>query len=89
VLEAFADISHRSRGHFDTDLAAFLHRDEQVGQAQERVRDMIRDLVADAAAAEEVRADVAPAELAVYCVHALAAAGTLSPPGLPFSDSSQ
>jgi AcrR family transcriptional regulator len=78
VLAAFAEISHRTRGHFDAGLVAFLHRDEQVAQAQERVRHMIGDLVAEAAEAGEVRADVAPAELAVYCVHALTAAGTLS-----------
>jgi hypothetical protein len=38
---------------------------------------MIRDLLAEAAAAGEVRGDVAPVELAAYCVHALVAAGTL------------
>jgi AcrR family transcriptional regulator len=81
VLEAFAEISHRSRGHFDSNLVASLHRDEHVAGAQERVRDMISDLVADAAAAGEVRTDVAPAELAAYCVHALTAAGTLSAKG--------
>ncbi|WP_319989918.1 TetR/AcrR family transcriptional regulator [Lentzea kristufekii] len=77
VLEAFAVISHGSHGHFDTDLVALLHRDERVGHAQQQVRHMIRDLLAEAAAAGEVRVDVAPAELAVYCVHALTAAGTL------------
>lgn len=77
VLEAFAGISHGSRGHFDTDLMAVLHRDEHVAQAQEQVRDMVRDLLTDAAAAGDVRGDVAPAELAAYCVHALTAAGTL------------
>jgi len=77
VLEAFAALSHGSHGHFDTDLVALLHRDEQVGQARQQVRHMIRDLLAEAAAAGEVRVDVAPAELAAYCVHALAAAGTL------------
>jgi AcrR family transcriptional regulator len=81
VLEAFAEVSHRSRGHFDTDLVAFLHRDEKVGQAQRHVRDMICDLVAEAATAGEVRTDVAPAELAAYCVHALTAAGTLPAKG--------
>ena len=77
VLGAFAEIAHRSGGHFDTDFMAVLHRDEQVVQAQRHVRDMIRDLVAEAAAAGEVRTDVGPAELAAYCVHALAAAATL------------
>lgn len=77
VLAAFAAISHGSHGHFSGDLVAFLHRDEQVAHAQGQVRDMIRDLLVDSAAAGSVRNDVAPEELAAYCVHALAAAGSL------------
>lgn len=78
VLEAFADIAHGSRGHFDTDLMAVLHRDEHVAHAQEQVRDMIRALLVEAAATGDVRGDVAPVELAAYCIHALTAAGALS-----------
>jgi AcrR family transcriptional regulator len=78
VLEAFAGISHRMRGHFDADLMTALHRDEQVVHVQGRVRDMIQDLIAEAVVSGGVRRDVAPAELATYCVHALTAAGTLS-----------
>lgn len=77
VLEAYALISHESRGHHDADLAAFLHRDERVIRAQQQVHDLIRDLLVDAAAAGQVRDDVAPDELAGYCLHALAAAGRL------------
>ena len=77
VLEAFAVISQGSHGHFDADLVAVLHRDERVAHAQERVRGMISDLLTEAAAAGDVRGDVAPAELAAYCVHALTAASAL------------
>src|SRR6266540_2658595 len=77
VLEAFALIAHESHGHRDTELAALLHRDEQIAPAQQQLRDMIRDLLTEAAATGEVRADVAPSELASYCLHALTAAGTL------------
>jgi len=77
VLEAYALISHESHGHHDTGLAAFLHRDEQVARAQQQLRDMIRDLLTEATEAGDVRADVAPDELASYCLHALAAAGRL------------
>jgi AcrR family transcriptional regulator len=77
VLEAYALISHESRGHHDTELAAFLHRDEQVPRAQQQVRNMIRDLLTEAAATGHVRDDVVPDELASYCLHALAAAGSL------------
>jgi len=77
VLEAFALISLESQGHRDTELAAFLHRDEQVARAQEQLRAMIRDLLTEGAEAGELRDDVAPDELASYCLHALAAASTL------------
>ncbi len=77
MLEAYALISHESRGHHDTELAAFLHRDEQVARAQQQLRDMIQDLLTEAAEAGAVRDDVAPDELASYCLHALAAASSL------------
>jgi AcrR family transcriptional regulator len=74
VLEAFALISHESHGHHDTELAAFLHRDQQVARAEQQLRHMIRDLVAEAAEAGVLRDEVPPDELASYCLHALAAA---------------
>ena len=77
VLEAYATISHETRGHHDSELAAFLHRDEQVAPAQRQLHGMIRDLLIEGAATGELRGDVTPDELATYCLHALAAAGTL------------
>ncbi len=77
VLEAFALISHESHGHSDTELVAFLHRDEQLAPAQQRLRNMIRDLLTEGAKTGDLRGDVAPDELASYCLHALAAAGSL------------
>jgi AcrR family transcriptional regulator len=77
VLEAYAFISHESRGHHDTELVALLHRDEQVARAQRQLRDMFRDLLSEGAEAGDVRGDVAPEELASYCLHALTAAGSL------------
>ena len=77
VLEAYARISYESHGHGDSDLAAFLHRDEQVGRAQQRLHAMIRELLAEGAATGDLRDDVAPDELASYCLHALTAARTL------------
>jgi AcrR family transcriptional regulator len=74
VLEAYALILHQSHQHHDTELAAFLHRDEQVSRAQQRLKDMIGDLLTEGAAAGEVRNDVAPHELASYSMHALTAA---------------
>ena len=78
VLEAYALISHESRGHRDTELAALLHRDHQVVRAEHRVREMLRDLLSEGAARGDVRNDIAPGELANYCLHALTAASALT-----------
>ena len=77
VLEAYALISHESHGYRDTDLAALLHRDEQVAVAETHLRDMVRDLLAAGAKSGDIRDDIAPAELASYCLHALTAASSL------------
>ena len=74
VLEAYALIS---REHHDTELAALLHRGEHVARAHQQLRDLIRNLLTEAAETGDVRDDVAPDELASYCLHALAAANTL------------
>ena len=76
VLEAYALISHH-REHQGTELAAFLHRGEHVARAQQQLRDLIRDLLTEAAETGDIRDDVAPDELASYCLHALTAASNL------------
>ncbi len=77
VLEAFAFIQHDLRVVHATELAALLHRGAHVAQAQQQLQHMIRDLLAEAAKVGGVRDDVAPEELATYCLHALAAARSL------------
>ncbi len=77
VLEAYALISHESHGHHDTELATFLHRDQQVARAQQQLRDMIQHLLTEGAETGDLRDDVAPDELASYCLHALTAASSL------------
>lgn len=77
VLDAYALIFHESHGRHDAELVAFLHRGEDMAQAQRQVADLIGGLVADAASAGDIRDDVPPHELASYCVHALAAASSL------------
>ena len=77
VLEAYALISHESRGHHDTELAALMHRGDQVARAEQQLRGMIRSLLSEAAEAGYVRHDVTPDELASYCLHALTAASGL------------
>jgi AcrR family transcriptional regulator len=77
VLEAYALIAHESHGHHDSELAALLHRDGQVAHAEQQLRVMIRDLLAEAAQTGDVRDDVAAEELASYCLAALTAASSL------------
>ena len=77
VLETYAMILRDSRGHHDAALAAFLHQDEQVANAQRHLTRLIEDLLSEAAGAGDVRRDVSPGELATYCFHALTAASTL------------
>jgi AcrR family transcriptional regulator len=77
VLEAYALMAHQSRGHHDTELAAFLHHDHQMARAEGQLRELVRELLVGAVRAGKVRADIAPDELASYCLHALAAARAL------------
>src|SRR5437762_2651714 len=80
VLEAYALIAHEHRSHalLGTELAALLHRGEHVTRAQQQLSDLIRDLLTAAAETGDVRQDVAPDELASYCLHALTAASSLT-----------
>jgi AcrR family transcriptional regulator len=78
VLEAYALVAHgMSHQRYGTELTALVHRDEHVAQAQQQVHDLIRDVLAEAAKAGDIRSDIAPDELASYCLHALTAAGNL------------
>ena len=66
VLTAYARIVHGiSRHGFGAEVGALVHRDDQVAEPRRRLHDLVRDVVADAA------------ELATYCLHALAAAADL------------
>ena len=79
ALEAYAFISHDrfSHEHPGPELAALLHRGAHLTRAQQHVHNLIKDLLTEAAATGDLRDDVAPGELASYCVHALGAAGSL------------
>jgi AcrR family transcriptional regulator len=74
VLEAFAMITRHARGPHDRGFDELLHRDARLERAHRQVHQMIRDLIAAAAEAGEVRSDVPPDELASYCINALTAA---------------
>jgi AcrR family transcriptional regulator len=74
VLEAYALIQHE---HHGTELSAALHRGEHVARAQQHLSEFIADLLSDGVKTGDVRDDIAPRELASYCLHALAAATSL------------
>jgi AcrR family transcriptional regulator len=80
VLQTYARIQHHSARHHGSELAALLHRDEHVDNAQRRLRDFVKNLIDEAAQAGDLRDGLIADELAAYCLHALTAAGTLSTP---------
>ncbi|WP_353824218.1 hypothetical protein [Mesorhizobium sp.] len=65
------------RGPSSRALAARLHRGEHVARAQQRLSHLIRDLLTEGARIGDIRDDIAPGELAIFCLHALAAASSL------------
>lgn len=77
VLEAYALMSYDSRSHRETELAGFLHRDDRLSDPARQLTELVRDMLAEGANTGAIRKDVAPVELATYCLHALAAARSL------------
>ena len=75
VLDAFAVISHERHG---SEIAALLHRGAHVAHAHDELARFLRDLIAEGTRAGALRDDVAPQELASYCLHALTAASGLA-----------
>jgi AcrR family transcriptional regulator len=76
VLEAYAFIAHERQRH-GADLGALLHGGGHTAHAQQHLQGFVRDLLAEAVKTGEIRDDVAPDELAGYCLYALTAAGSL------------
>jgi AcrR family transcriptional regulator len=75
VLQAYALITHkRPQG---SELATLVHRGEHHARAERHLHDLIGDLLGQAARTGDIRDDVAPGELAGFCLHALAAAASL------------
>lgn len=77
VLQAYALSAHGSRGRHDSELAALLHREDHLGRPQRQLSRFVAGLVAEGAGAGTLRRDVAPDELARFCLHALEAAGSM------------
>ena len=77
VLSAYAAAV---RQHLGGDRAALLHQGEHVIQAQQHLQLLLAGLLAEGAATAEVRSDIPPEELALFCLHAMTAATTTSAP---------
>jgi AcrR family transcriptional regulator len=82
VLRAYGQIAQHRR-HGGEQLAAALHRDGRLGDAEQKLHDLVAGLIG-AAAAEDgvVRSDVPADELAAYCIGALSAVGPTGPAGV-------
>ena|SRR5215813_508468 len=78
VLGGYAQIQFQLRQAHRTELATHLHSGGHVSRVEQQLHELIQDLLAAAAEAGEVRADVAPGELTDYCLHALSAAASLA-----------
>lgn len=76
ILTRYAEIARSSRTPHGLDLPD-LHGHEHAVAAERRLHDLLGELLTDAVRSGAVRDDVAPAELAEYCRHALAAAAAL------------
>jgi len=74
VLLAYALTAQESGRHHDNELAVVVHRDRHVARGEQQLRDLFRELLAEAAGSGEIRDDIAPVELASYCLHSLTAA---------------
>ena len=75
VLETYAVSQYERHA---SELGAMLHRDEHAVHAEAHLHAFVGELLAEGAVRGELRDDVAPGELATYCLHALGAAGQLS-----------
>jgi AcrR family transcriptional regulator len=75
LLERYALILHEHRG---SELATLLHQGPHFDHAQQHLHRLVAEMLADGAKSGELRDDVAPAELATYCLHAATAATTLT-----------
>ncbi|MEO7015085.1 MAG: TetR/AcrR family transcriptional regulator [Leifsonia sp.] len=78
VLRTYAVVSHETRGHHDAALETFFHHDDELADPRRQLHELIWEVIGAAAQAGTVRDDIAPEELAIYCLHALDAASSLT-----------
>jgi len=80
VLFAYAHMCYHRAQYSTVEMSGLLHRPENVAGPELQLRALFEDLLTEAAgtATAIVRNDVAPGELATYCLHALTAASEMS-----------
>lgn len=74
ILTTYARIVHAEHG---SEVVALLHRGEYVTRAYAQLSNLLRDLIAEGVQRGQLRDDVAPGELAGFCLHALSGASSL------------
>lgn len=74
VLENYVLLSHGQHGG---ELARTLHGGDQIWRAQQQLSRFLEEIIAEGAAAGQLRSDVPATELAAFCLHAASAASTL------------
>ena len=77
VAAAYGEVCFHRAQHGTVELSALTHAPERVAGAEKQLLELFEELLGDAARGGAVRADVSAGELALYCVHALGAAGRL------------
>jgi AcrR family transcriptional regulator len=77
VLESYVLLSHGQHGG---ELARTLHGSDHIWRAQQQLSRFLEEIIADGAAAGQLRSDVPAAELAAFCLHASSAANALRDP---------
>jgi len=75
VLRAYAGMAH---SHEDGDLADLLHKGGHAAHAVDHLSAFVTTIIAEAAEVGKVRTDVPPAELATFCLAAMAGARSLN-----------
>lgn len=74
ILETYARLVHEQHS---SELVALLHHSAHATHGYQQLTSMLRDAIAEGAKSGQFRADVSPAELASFCLHALSAASSM------------
>lgn len=75
MLEAYARIVHE---HHGSKLAAMLHGSGHMAHARDHLSSFLASIIAQAVTTDDVRDDVAPQELALFCLNAVGGASDLT-----------